>query len=81
MTEWDRLFFLPIAGVYLAEACWRLDDEAASDDAADLALAAARRQGSNHLLLQALREFPAAVSAASTPNGEPTRSGTGSAER
>lgn len=62
LYRWDRLYFLPAAAVYLAEAEWRLEDEAAADAAADLALSAARRQGSNHLLLQALREFPAVVS-------------------
>ncbi|HET6507955.1 MAG TPA: BTAD domain-containing putative transcriptional regulator [Baekduia sp.] len=62
LQHWDRLFFLPAAAVYLAEAEWRLGDEAAADAAADVALAAARRQGSNHLVLQALREFPAVVS-------------------
>jgi hypothetical protein len=62
MLEWDRLFFLPAAAVYLAEAEWRLGDETAADVAADRALWAPQRQGSNHLLLQALREFPAVVS-------------------
>jgi hypothetical protein len=62
MVKWDRLFFLPIAGVYLAEAEWRLGDDEAADAAADLALHAAREQQSNHLLLQVLREFPVVVS-------------------
>jgi LuxR family maltose regulon positive regulatory protein len=57
----DRLLELPTAAVYLAEAAWRTDDEAAADAAADLALDAARRQGSNHLLLQALSDFPAVL--------------------
>jgi DNA-binding SARP family transcriptional activator len=61
MVEWDRLLLLPTAAVYLAEAEWRLEDEAAADAAADRALWAARRQGSSHLLMQALREFPAVV--------------------
>jgi DNA-binding SARP family transcriptional activator len=62
MVRWDRLLLLPTAAIYLAEAEWRLDDEAAADAAADQALWAARRQGSDHLLLQALREFPSVVS-------------------
>jgi DNA-binding SARP family transcriptional activator len=53
---------LPTAGVYLAEAEWRAGDEHAADRAADIALDAARRQGSNHMLLQALADFPAVVS-------------------
>ena len=36
-------------------------DEDAADRAADLALAAAAKQGSNHLFLQALADFPAVV--------------------
>jgi DNA-binding SARP family transcriptional activator len=62
MVEWDRLLLLPPAAVYLAEAEWRLGDEEAADAAADRALEAAERQGSNHLFLQALHEFPAVVS-------------------
>lgn len=62
MVASDRLLFLPTAAVYLAEAEWRLEQETAADQAADLALATAQRQGSNHLLLQALREFPAVAS-------------------
>jgi ATP/maltotriose-dependent transcriptional regulator MalT len=62
MTRWDRLLYLPTAAVYLAEAEWRLDDVDAADRAADIALEAARRQGSQHLLIQALRDFPAVVS-------------------
>jgi hypothetical protein len=69
MLEWDRLLLLPTAAVYLAEAEWRLGDEAAADAAADRAVWAARRQGSNHL--------PAAW----TPRPEPTRHGTRSAGR
>ena len=53
---------LPTAAVYLAEAEWRAGDEDAADRAADVALDAARRQGSNHVLLQALADFPAVVS-------------------
>ena len=50
---------LPAAAVYLAEAEWRAGDEDAADRAADIALAAAEFQGSNHILLQALAYFPA----------------------
>lgn len=57
-----RVLVLPAAAVYLAEAEWRLDNEAASDRAMDLALASAERQGSNHTLLDALSEFPSALS-------------------
>ena len=78
----DRLLELPTAAVYLAEAEWRAGDEDAADRAADLALEAARRQGSNHVLLQALADFPAVVVApASTPSAAPTRRGTSSAGR
>ncbi|MFT4011296.1 MAG: hypothetical protein QM655_14775, partial [Nocardioidaceae bacterium] len=62
MTTWDRLLFLPAAATYLAEAEWRTGDPDRADAAADLALATAVRQGSHHLLLLALREFPAVVS-------------------
>lgn len=53
---------LPTAAVYLAEAEWRLGNEAAADAAADIALDAARRQGSYHLLLQALSDYPEVAS-------------------
>jgi len=59
MVRGDRILELPTAAVYLAEAYWRAGDEDASDQAADLALDAAQRQGSNHLLLQALDDVPA----------------------
>jgi DNA-binding SARP family transcriptional activator len=62
MQAGDRVLELPTAAVYLAEAEWRLGDEEAADRAADLALEAARIQGSNHLLLRALADFPAVVS-------------------
>jgi DNA-binding SARP family transcriptional activator len=62
MLAGDRILELPTAAVYLAEAEWRADDEDAADRAADIALDAAGRQGSNHLLLQALADFPAVVS-------------------
>ena len=62
MLDWDRLLYLPTAATYLSEAEWRLGNEDAADEAADVALTAARRQGSNHVLLQALKEFPAVAS-------------------
>lgn len=62
MVAGDRILELPIAAVYLSEAQWRAGDEDAADDAAELALRTAERQGSNHLLLQALADFPAVVS-------------------
>ena len=62
MVAGDRWLELPTAAVYLAEACWRLGDEEAADRAADLALQAAGRHGSNHLLLQALGDFPSVLS-------------------
>ena len=62
MLAGDRILELPTCAVYLAEAYWRAGDEEDADAAADLALEAARRQGSNHTLLQAIRDFPAVVS-------------------
>jgi DNA-binding SARP family transcriptional activator len=62
MRAGDRLLELPTAAVYLAEAHWRLGHEEAADAAADVALEAARGQGSNHALLRALSDFPAVVS-------------------
>lgn len=62
MQRGDRILWLPTAAVHLAEAQWRLGEEQSADDAANLALRAAERQGSNHLLLQALAEFPAVLS-------------------
>lgn len=62
MVAADRILELPTAAVYLAEAEWRAGDEDAADRAADLALEAARRQGSNHVLLQALADVPAVAS-------------------
>jgi ATP/maltotriose-dependent transcriptional regulator MalT/DNA-binding SARP family transcriptional activator len=58
----DRFLALPQAGIYLAEAEWRLGDPDAADRAADSALEGARRQGSNYLLLEALDDFPAVLS-------------------
>jgi DNA-binding SARP family transcriptional activator len=62
MREGERLLELPTAAVYLAEAEWRAGNEEAADAVADVALEAARGMGSNHVLLQALRDFPAVVS-------------------
>jgi DNA-binding SARP family transcriptional activator len=61
MQAGRRILELPAAAVYLSEAAWRLDAEDEADAAADLALEAARQQGSNHLLLQALSDFPAVL--------------------
>ena len=52
----------PTAAVYLAEAEWRAGNEDAADRAADIALEAAQRQGSNHILMQALADLPAVLS-------------------
>jgi DNA-binding SARP family transcriptional activator len=61
MKSANRILELPTAAVFLAEAEWRLDREDAAKKAVDLALEAAARQGSNHILLQALADFPAVV--------------------
>jgi len=57
-----REFWLPAAGVYLAEALWRLSDEDGADRAVEVARRAALAQGSNDMLLQALADFPAVLS-------------------
>jgi DNA-binding SARP family transcriptional activator len=62
METAGRMLDLPTAAVYLAEALWRLGDVDAADQAADRAMAAASRQGTNHQLLLALADFPAVVS-------------------
>jgi DNA-binding SARP family transcriptional activator len=62
MTASERILELPTAAVYLAEAEWRAGDDTAADRAADAALEGAHGQGSNHLLLQALTDFPAVAS-------------------
>jgi DNA-binding SARP family transcriptional activator len=61
MCAGERILELPTAAVYLAEAEWRAGNQDAADRAADVALQAARQQGSNHVLLQALTDFPAVV--------------------
>jgi ATP/maltotriose-dependent transcriptional regulator MalT len=62
MVSGGRQLELPTAAVYLAEAEWRAGNEDAADAAADLARRAADAQGSNHLLLQALCDFPSVAS-------------------
>ena len=62
MVAGDRILELPTAAVYLAEAEWRAGNEDAADRAADVALGAAQRQGSNHILMQALSDLPAVLS-------------------
>jgi DNA-binding SARP family transcriptional activator len=57
----DRILELPTAAVFLAEAEWRAGTPQDADGWADLALDAAVRQGSKHLLLQALEDFPAVL--------------------
>ena len=59
MTRSGLRLLLPAAAVYLAEAEWRAGNEDGADAAADAALGAAEFQGSNHILLQALSDFPA----------------------
>jgi DNA-binding SARP family transcriptional activator len=61
MQASHRILELPTAAVYLGEAEWRAGDQDAADRAADIALDAASQQGSNHVLLQALADFPAVV--------------------
>jgi DNA-binding SARP family transcriptional activator len=61
MLQWDRCFHVPAAAVYLAEAEWRLGCEEAADAAADRALAATHVQGTDHLLIRALHEFPSVL--------------------
>ena len=58
MQGGGRLLYLAPAAVYLSEAQWRCGQEDAADDAAQLAMTAANRQGSHHSLLTALAEFP-----------------------
>lgn len=61
LTERDRLLQLPLIGVYLSEAEWRLGNESLADEAADVALRASARLGSHHRLISALRDFPDVV--------------------
>lgn len=62
MRRSGRVLLLPAAAVYLAEAEWRAGEQESADYAADAALAAADQQGSNHLLLEALADFPVVLS-------------------
>jgi ATP/maltotriose-dependent transcriptional regulator MalT/DNA-binding SARP family transcriptional activator len=62
MRAGRRILELPTAAAYLAEASWRVGDDAAADAAADLALETSDQQGSNNMMLQALADFPAVVS-------------------
>lgn len=57
-----HLLDLSTACVYLAEAEWRCGEPEAADEAADAAIRAAKSIGTNHLLLQALVDFPAVLS-------------------
>jgi DNA-binding SARP family transcriptional activator len=59
MRASGRIMELPTAAVLLAEAEWSLGHTGAAHRAAELALGAAVRQGSNHILMQALGDFPA----------------------
>lgn len=61
MRAGNRWLLMSTAAVYLAEAEWRADAEDAADRAMELAAEASERVGSNHLMLHALRDFPAAV--------------------
>jgi DNA-binding SARP family transcriptional activator len=61
MKSTGRALELPTAAVFLAEAESRLGHANAAAKAAACALEAADGQGSNHLLLQALAQFPAVV--------------------
>ena len=49
---------LPRAYVLLSEAEWRAGNDDKADLAADLAVEVSRKLGTNHLLLQALTDFP-----------------------
>ncbi len=62
MIAGNRLLELPAAAIYLSEAEWRLGNPDAADRAADLALRSADESGTNHTLLQALRDLPAVAS-------------------
>jgi len=61
MLASDRRLMLPLTGVYLSEAAWRIGDTAASRDAADVALREAERAGSMFVLCRALRHVPAVL--------------------
>jgi len=61
MDAHEHLLELSTAAVYLSEAEWRAGHDEAADAAADLAMRAATRIGTDHLLLQALTDFPAVI--------------------
>ena len=65
MRAGDRIVELPTALVYLAEAAARTGEDSLADSSADAAVAAADTQGSDHLLLQALSDFPTACATSS----------------
>jgi DNA-binding SARP family transcriptional activator len=58
MQRNDHRLHLGTAATYLSEASWQVGAEDAADEAAQLALAAADRVGSTHLLLAALEDVP-----------------------
>ncbi|WP_240634083.1 BTAD domain-containing putative transcriptional regulator [Streptomyces dengpaensis] len=64
MQKGDCHLDLPTAAVYLAEAQWRLGLEDESDATADLAMASASMQGTQHLLLTALADVPSVAARA-----------------
>jgi ATP/maltotriose-dependent transcriptional regulator MalT/DNA-binding SARP family transcriptional activator len=57
-----RFLELPTAAIYLAEAAWHCGDIDGADLYPDIALEAAKRQGTDEVLLRALREFPEVLS-------------------
>jgi LuxR family maltose regulon positive regulatory protein len=61
MASADRILELPTAAVYLSEAQWRVGATEEADAAAELALETAGRQGSRHLMLQALDDVPSVL--------------------
>ena len=64
MQKGDRLLDLPTAGVYLAEAQWRVGLEDESDATAELAMRTASTNGTQHVLLTALTDMPAVAARA-----------------
>lgn len=58
MRSGDRILELPTALVCLAEAAARTGNDRLADSSGDDALATALAQGSDHLVLQALADFP-----------------------
>ncbi|WP_246586026.1 BTAD domain-containing putative transcriptional regulator [Streptomyces yatensis] len=75
MEKGDRKLDLPTAAVYLAEAQWQLGLEDESDATAELAIASASANGTQHLLLTALADMPSVASrAADTESSRTSRS-------